>query len=62
VEIGKTRNCVDLSQFPRVLTVDITVYQYGKNILYIFYNIPQRNTKKYSEVFRVDIELHEYGS
>ena len=45
-------------------SVDITVYQYGKNVLYLFYNIaPQRNTKK--EIFRrfrVDIELYQHGS
>ena len=28
--------------FPIFTSVDITVYQYGKNILYFFYNIAQR--------------------
>jgi hypothetical protein len=56
VETGKTRNCVEtrppkggvvshnfseFSQFPRV-------FQYGKNVLYLFYNIAQRNIKKES--------------
>jgi hypothetical protein len=27
-------------------SVDITVYQYGKNVLYLFYNIAERNIKK----------------
>jgi hypothetical protein len=42
---------------------DITVYQYGKNVLYSSYNIAQRNIKK--EIFRrfrVDIELYQHGS
>ena len=44
-------------------SVDITIYQYGKNVLYLFYNIAQRNIKK--EIFprfRVDIELYQHGS
>ena len=44
--------------FPISTSVDITLYQYGKNVLYLFYNIAQRNIKK--EIFRrfhVDIEL-----
>ena len=28
--------------FPIFTSVDITVYQYGKNVLYFFYNIAQR--------------------
>jgi hypothetical protein len=43
--------------------LNITVYQYGKNVLYLFYNIAQRNIKK--EIFRrfrVDIELYQHGS
>jgi hypothetical protein len=46
--------------FPIFTSVDITIYQYGKNILYLFYNIAQRNIKK--EIFRrfrVDIELYQ---
>jgi hypothetical protein len=42
------------------MSVDITVYQYGKNVLYFFYNIAQRNIKK--EIFRVDFELYQHGS
>ena len=32
--------------FPISTSVEITVYQYGKNVLYFFYNIAQRNIKK----------------
>jgi hypothetical protein len=49
--------------FPIFTSVDITVYQYGKHVLYLFYNIAQRNIKK--EIFRrfrVDIELYRHGS
>ena len=49
--------------FPIFTRVDITVYQYGKHVLYFFYNIAQRNIKK--EIFRrfrVDIELYRHGS
>ena len=49
--------------FPISTNVDITVYQYGKNVLYLFYNIAQRNIKK--EIFlcvRVDIELYQHCS
>ena len=49
--------------FPISTSVDITVYQHGKNVLYLFYNIVQRNVKK--EIFRrfrVDIELYQHGS
>jgi hypothetical protein len=48
--------------FPISTSVDITIYQYGKNVLYLFYNIAQRNIKK--EIFRrfcVDIELYQHG-
>ena len=31
--------------FPISTSVDITVYQHGKNVLYFFYNIVQRNIK-----------------
>ena len=42
--------------FPIFTSVDITVYQYGKNVLYFFYNIAQRTlTEKWQEIFRVDI-------
>ena len=44
-------------------SVDITVYQYGKNVLYFFYNIAQRTlTEEWQEIFRVDIELYQHGS
>jgi hypothetical protein len=36
--------------FPISTSVDITIYQYGKNVLYLFYNIAQRNIRK--EIFR----------
>jgi hypothetical protein len=47
--------------FPISTSVDMTIYQYGKNVLYLFYNIAQRNIKK--EIFRrfrVDIELYQH--
>ena len=41
--------------FPIFTSVDITVYQYGKNALYFFYNIGQRTlTEEWREIFRVD--------
>jgi hypothetical protein len=47
--------------FPMSTSVDITVYQYGKNVLYLFYNIAQRNIKKeIFRLFRVDIELYQH--
>ena len=49
--------------FPIFTSVDITVYQYGKNVLYFFYNIAQRtSTQKWREIFRVDTELYQHGS
>ena len=49
--------------FPTFTSVDITVYQYGKNVLYFFYNIAQRTlTEEWREIFRVDIELYQHGS
>ena len=49
----------NIKHFP----VDITVYQYGKNVLYFFYNIAQRTlTEEWREIFRVDIELYQHGS
>ena len=45
--------------FPNFTSVDITVYQYGKNVLYFFYNIAQRTlTEKWREIFRVDIYIN----
>ena len=59
--IGKTRNCVETRRpqggvfsplvftkfrvFPISTSVDITVYQHGKNVLYFFDNIAQKSTK-----------------
>ena len=49
--------------FPIFTSVDITVYQYGKNVLYFFHNMAQRtSTKEWREIFRVDIELYQHGS
>ena len=62
------RNCVgsvftQFRVFPISSSVDITVYQYGKIFLYLFYNIAQRNIKKQIfRRFRVDIELYQHGS
>ena len=40
--------------FPIFTSVHITVYQYGKNVLYFFYNIAQRTlTKEWRKIFRV---------
>ena len=48
--------------FPIFTSVDITVYQYGKNVLYFFYNIAQRTlTEEWREIFRVEIELYQHG-
>ena len=47
------------TQFQIFTSVDITVYQHGKNVLYFFYNIAQRTlTEVWREIFRVDIELY----
>ena len=49
--------------FPIFTSVDITVYQYGKDVLYFFYNIAQRTlTEEWREIFRVYIELYQHGS
>ena len=49
--------------FPIFTSVDRTVYQYGKNVLYFFYDIAQRTLKEeWREIFRVDIELYQHGS
>ena len=49
--------------FPIFTSVDITLYQYGKNVLHFFYNIAQRTlTEEWREIFRVDIELYQHGS
>ena len=58
VEIGKTSVFIQFRVFPIFTSVDITVYQYRKNVLYFFYNIAQRTlTEEWREIFRVDIEL-----
>ena len=49
--------------FPIFTSVDITVYQYGKNVLYFFHNIAQRTlTEEWQKISRVDIELYQHGS
>ena len=49
--------------FPISTSVDITIYQYGKNVLYLFYNIAQKNIKKdIFRHFRVDIEFYQHDS
>ena len=49
--------------FPIFTSVDITVYQYGKNVLYFFYNIAQRTlTEEWREIFRVDKGLYQHDS
>ena len=49
--------------FPIFTSVGITVYQYGKNVLYFFYNIAQRTlTEEWREIFRIDVELYQHGS
>ena len=49
--------------FPIFTSVDITVYQYRKNVLYFFHNIAQRTlTEEWREIFRVDIKLYQHGS
>ena len=40
------RNFTQFRVFPIFTSVDITVYQYGLNVLYLFYNTAQRNIKK----------------
>ena len=46
--------------FPIFTSVDISVYQYGKNVLYFFYNIAQgTSTEEWREISRVDIELQD---
>ena len=47
--------------FPIFTSVDITVYQYGKNVLYFFYNIAQRTlTEKWRKIFRVANQRSEF--
>ena len=63
MEIGKTRNCMEtrrpkggvfsynfeFSQLPRVL-VAITIYQYGKNVLYFFYNMTMSKARRIRKI------------
>ena len=59
----KNEKLCGISSFSNSMSVDITVYQYGKNVLYFFYNIAQRTlTEEWREIFRVDIELYQHGS
>ena len=53
--IGKTRNCttpegrsvfIQFRVFPTSTSVDITIYQYGKNVLYFFYNIAMSKSRR----------------
>ena len=63
--INTSGNCKNekFRVFPIFTSVDITAYQYGKNVLYFFYNIAQRTlTEEWREIFRVDIELYQHGS
>ena len=61
--IGRIHIITQFRVFPIFTSVDITVYQYGKNVLYFFYNIAQRTlTEEWREIFRVDIELYQHGS
>ena len=56
-------NFTQFRVFPIFTSVDITVYQYGKNVLYFFCNTEQRtSTEVWREIFRVDIELYQHGS
>jgi hypothetical protein len=50
--------------FPISTSVDITVYQYGKNVLYLFYNNNsiEKHKERIFRRFRVDIELYQHGS
>ena len=53
--------------FPISTSVEITIYQHGKDVLYFFYNIAQKKYKITSmderrEIFRVYIELCKHGS
>ena len=57
--IGKTRNCMEtrraecfhtISSFPNSTSVDITIYQYGKNVLYFFYNIAMSKARRIRKI------------
>jgi hypothetical protein len=55
--IGKTRNCVEgrsvfiqFRVFPTSTSVDITIYQYGKNVLYFFYNLAMSKARRIRKI------------
>jgi hypothetical protein len=60
----KRINCVETPHPPGgVFSHNFEFSQFDintENVLYIFYNIAQRNMKK--EIFPVDIELYQHGS
>ena len=39
-----------ISSFPNSTSVDITIYQYGKNVLYIFYNIAMSKARRLRKI------------
>ena len=39
-----------ISRFPNSTRVDITVYQHGKNVLYLFYNIAMSKARRIREI------------
>jgi hypothetical protein len=49
-----------ISSFPNFHVCWYNCISIRKSVLYIFYNIAQRNIKK--AIFRVDIELYQHGS
>ena len=60
---NEKHNFTQFRVFPIFTSVDIIAYQYGKIVLYYFYNIAQRTlTEEWREIFRVDIELYQQGS
>ena len=50
----------DFLVFPISTNVDITIFQYGKIVLYFFYNIAQKILTK--EQQENDLELYQHGS
>ena len=59
VELGKAGNYMETGRgvfiqfriFPTSTSVDITVYQYGKNVLYLFYNIVMSKARRMQKIF-----------
>ena len=39
-----------ISSFPNSTSVDITIYQYGKNVLYFFYNIAMSKARRIRKI------------